>query len=99
MTRARFKGYRRDTCSALLFALGLLGLVGCSDGDAQKSWSALGTCLAGSAAQSALPARVQQLRLIELGNSGALSKKDGWPGRCAAPANELYAALGSSSEG
>ncbi len=77
----------------------VLGLVACSDGDAQKSWSALSTCLAGPAAQSALAARVQQLRSIELGNSATLAKKDGWPARCGAPADDLYAALGSSSEG
>ncbi len=42
---------------------------------------------------------MQQLRSIELGNSATLAKKDGWPARCGAPADDLYAALGSSSEG
>ena len=85
--------------ATLLSALFALALSGCSDGDAQKSWSALGTCLAGPAASGALPARLAQLRLIELGNSATLTKKDAWPARCGAPADDLYAALGSSSEG
>lgn len=91
-----FKRYGRTT---LLMPLLGLGICACSDGDAQKSWSALSTCLAGPAAQSALAARVQQLRSIELANSATLTKKDGWPARCGAPADDLYAALGSSSEG
>src|SRR3954471_1265936 len=85
--------------TTLLTPLLALGMCACSEGDAQKSWSALSTCLAGSAAQSALAARVQQLRAIELANSATLSKKDGWPARCDTPADDLYAALGSSSEG
>ena len=91
-----FKDRYRTT---LLTPLLALGVCACSDGDAQKSWSALSTCLAGPAAQSALAARVQQLRSIELANSATATKKDGWPARCGAPADDLYAALGSSSEG
>jgi hypothetical protein len=91
-----FKNQRRTT---LLTPLLALGVCACSEGDAQKSWSALSTCLAGPAAQSALAARVQQLRSIELANSVTLTKKDAWPARCGAPADDLYAALGTSSEG
>ena len=90
------KGHCRATLVTPLLAL---TLGACSDGDAQKSWSALSTCLAGSAAPSPLAARLQQLRSIQLGNSATLAKKDGWPARCGGPADDLYAALGSSSEG
>jgi hypothetical protein len=68
-------------------------------GDAQKSWDALSTCLAGPAALQPLAARVPQLRLIELGNSSTLTSKTGWPARCGAPADDLYAALGTDSDG
>ncbi|MEO6603159.1 MAG: hypothetical protein ABIQ16_24955, partial [Polyangiaceae bacterium] len=91
-----FKGYGHSTRFTSLLAFGLCA---CESGDAQKSWSALSTCLAGSAAQGALATRVQQLRSIQLANSATLTKKDGWPARCGAPADDLYAALGSSSEG
>jgi len=83
--------------------LGLLfvasSLAACSEGNAQKSWNELSTCLAGPAAQSALSVRVAQLRSIALGNTATLSEKSGYPARCAAPANDLYAALGTGSEG
>jgi len=83
----------------LRLALVALSFVACSEGDAQKSWNELSTCLAGPAAQSALPVRVAQLRSIALGNTATLNQKNGWPARCAAPADDLYAALGTSSEG
>ena len=78
---------------------GLLALSGsaCSEGDAQKSWNALSTCLAGSAAQSPVAARTVQLRLIQLGNTG-LAGKDAWPQRCGGYGDDLYAALGTASE-
>lgn len=76
-----------------------LSLVACSEGDAQKSWNELSTCLAGPAAQSALTARVAQLRSIALANTTASNQKSGWPGRCAGAADDLYAALGTSAEG
>ena len=75
-----------------------LSVSACSDGDAQKSWNALSTCLAGSAAQSPLAARATQLRLIALANSPASAAKDAWPKRCAGYADDLYAALGTTSE-
>lgn len=93
---SRVSGDRR---TMLTSALVVLGLVACSDGDAQKSWSALSTCLAGPAAQSPLAARVSQLRLVLLGNSATLASKTGWPARCGTIADDLYAALGTSSEG
>jgi hypothetical protein len=68
-------------------------------GDTQKSWNALSTCLAGPAALEPLVARVSQLRLIELGNSSTANSKTGWPARCGASADDLYAALGTDSEG
>jgi len=87
-------------CSTTLrLALIALSLTACSEGDSQKSWNELSTCLAGPAAQSALAVRVAQLRSIALANSATSSQKSGWPARCAAPADELYAALGTSSEG
>jgi len=93
---ASLSDYRRVT-----LGLALLGLssVACSEGDAQKSWNALSSCLAGPAAPSPLATRAAQLRLIELGNSVASAAKDGWPTRCAGPADDLYAALGTGSEG
>jgi hypothetical protein len=80
--------------------LALLGLslAACSNGEAQKSWNELSTCIAGSAAQSALPVRLVQLRAIVLGNAATLGQKAGYPARCAKSADQLYAALGSSSE-
>jgi hypothetical protein len=93
---ALFEDHGRSTLRLPLLALALCA---CEGGDAQKSWSALSTCLAGTAAQSVLAARVAQLRSIELANSATLTKKDGWPARCGGPADDLYAALGSSSEG
>ncbi|HEX7451177.1 MAG TPA: hypothetical protein VF294_02790, partial [Polyangiaceae bacterium] len=68
-------------------------------GDTQKSWNALSTCLAGPAALEPLVARVSQLRLIELGNSSTANSKTGWPARCGGSADDLYAALGTDSEG
>jgi hypothetical protein len=70
----------------------------CSSDDTQKSWNALSTCLAGSAATSSLAERATQLRLIELGNSATSAAKDGWPKRCGGYADDLYAALGTASE-
>jgi len=74
-------------------------LAACSEGNAQKSWNELSTCLAGPAATSPLSVRVAQLRSIALGNTKTMSQKSGWPARCAGPADDLYAALGTSSEG
>ncbi|HYQ00652.1 MAG TPA: hypothetical protein VER96_18365 [Polyangiaceae bacterium] len=74
-------------------------LAACSEGDAQKSWNELSTCLAGSAAQGTLAVRVAQLRSIALANTTTSSQKSGWPARCAGAADDLYAALGTSTEG
>ena len=82
----------------LSLVLAALSLCACSDGNAQKSWNELSTCLAGSAAQSPLAVRVTQLRSIAIGNSATSSNKTGWPARCASLADDLYAALGTSSE-
>jgi len=79
-------------------ALIACSLVACSDGDAQKSWNELSTCLAGSAAKSALPVRLAELRSIALANPSVAGTKTGWPTRCAGAADDLYAALGTSSE-
>src|ERR1700710_1981507 len=82
-----------------LFAA-VLSTSACSEGgDTQKSWNALTTCLAGPAALQPLAARVSQLRLIELGNSSTANSKTGWPARCGASADDLYAALGTDSDG
>ena len=86
-----------DSRATLLVSLLGLSLAACSDGDAQKSWNALSTCLAGPAAQSPLAARVAQLRAIQLGNPAVA--KDAWPRRCGGAADDLYAALGSESDG
>lgn len=94
MRRASLAALPKTLC----LVLAALGLAACSEGDAQKSWNELSTCLAGSAAQSALAARTAQLRSIALANSSTSSKKTGWPTRCAGAADELYAALGTSSE-
>jgi len=88
-----------DHPKTLSLALVALNLAACSDGDAQKSWNELSTCLAGPAAQSSLAVRVAQLRSIALGNTATLGGKTGYPARCAPSANDLYAALGTSSEG
>lgn len=91
---------RGTRCPTTLgFAFVAMGLTACSDGDAQKSWNELSTCLAGPAAQSALSVRVAQLRSIALGNTKTLATKAGYPTRCAGHADDLYAALGTSSEG
>src|SRR3954470_6346081 len=95
--RARIAAVHRP--QSLSLALVAWSLVACSEGDAQKSWNELSTCLAGPAAQSALPVRVAQLRSIALGNTATSNQKSGWPGRCAGAAEDLYAALGTSSEG
>ena len=84
---------------SLCLALCALSLSACSEGDAQKSWNELSTCLAGPAAQSTLAVRIAQLRAIALGNSATVKEKSGWPVRCASAADDLYAALGTSSEG
>src|SRR5450432_3586690 len=85
----------RATQSLLLLAL---AGVACSDGDAQKSWNALSTCLAGSSSTSPLATRVQQLRLVELASAGVSASKDAWPRRCGGYADDLYAALGTSGD-
>ncbi len=85
----------RGVSSIILF---LLGASACSSDEAQKSWNALSTCLAGSAATSPLAARTTQLRLIQLANSVTSTAKDGWPKRCGGAADDLYAALGTASE-
>ena len=79
-------------------ALVALSVAACSEGDAQKSWNELSTCLAGPAAQSTLAVRVARLRSIALGNTATLGAKTGYPARCGGPADDLYAALGTSSE-
>ncbi len=87
-----------DRNATLAVLLGALSLAGCSGGsDTQKSWNALSTCLAGPAAVQPLPTRVAALRAYELGNSGA--PKTGWPGRCGTLADDLYAAIGTDSDG
>jgi len=83
----------------LNLALVAVSLVACSNGDAQKSWNELSTCLAGRAAPSALAVRIAQLRSIALGNPTSTATKSGWPARCATLADDLYAALGTGSEG
>jgi len=95
MTRSASPLARPTTLSV---ALVTCSLVACSDGDAQKSWNELSTCLAGPAAKSALTVRVAELRSIALGNPVVAGAKTAWPTRCAGAAEELYAALGTSSE-
>ncbi len=87
-----------DRPKTLSLALVGLSLAACSDGEAQKAWNELSTCLAGPAAQSALAVRVAQLRSIALGNPATSGDKTGYPARCASRADDLYAALGTSSE-
>jgi hypothetical protein len=79
-------------------ALLACALCACSEGDAQKSWNALGTCLAGPAATSPLAARTAALRAIQLANGATANTKDSWPKRCSGYADDLYAALGTASE-
>lgn len=87
-----------DSNATLALLLGAASLVACSStGDTQKSWNALSTCLAGPAATQPLAARAAALRSYQLGNSGA--PKSGWPGRCGSYADDLYAAIGTDSEG
>ncbi|HYQ44570.1 MAG TPA: hypothetical protein VER11_21450 [Polyangiaceae bacterium] len=88
-----------DRRKALHLICVALCLAGCSEGNAQKSWAELSACLAGPAAASPLSVRVAQLRSIALGNTKTSSQKSGWPARCAGAADDLYAALGTSSEG
>ncbi|HEX3852221.1 MAG TPA: hypothetical protein VHW01_14725 [Polyangiaceae bacterium] len=84
----------------LALSVAVLSISACSEGgDTQKSWNALSTCLAGPAALQPLAARVSQLRLIELGNTSSANSKSGWPARCGASADDLYAALGTDSDG
>jgi len=95
MTRRAWAAVLSNTfCLAFLGS----GLVACSEGDAQKSWNELSTCLAGSAAQSPLAVRMAQLRSIALANPAPSSQKSAWPARCAGHADDLYASLGSDSE-
>jgi len=98
MTRRALKA-KVDRLPRLQLAFVALGLAACSEGEAQKSWNELSTCLAGSAAQSPLSVRLIQLRAIVLGNAATMGHKAGYPARCAGPADQLYAALGTSSEG
>ncbi|HET7545974.1 MAG TPA: hypothetical protein VFK05_39165 [Polyangiaceae bacterium] len=86
---------RRDARRSALVAL---ALASCTEGDAQKSWSELSTCLAGTAAQSGLALRVSQFRSIALANPALSGQKAAWPARCASFADELYSALGAGSE-
>ncbi len=79
-----------------IISITVLASAGCSDNQASKSWSALATCVVGSAAQSPTPERMKQLRAIQLSNAGKSDKPDAWPARCATYANQLYAALDSS---
>ena len=72
-----------------------LALLGCSDKQASKSWSALAVCVVGDAAKGPAADRMKQLRAIQLSNSGSAGKGDAWPARCATYANQLYAALDS----
>ena len=91
-------GRRFRVQCALSTGVLVLGLSACSsDGDPQKSWNALGACLAGSAASGQLAARAAALRSYQLG-SPSLTAKDGWPKRCGSYADDLYAALGTASE-
>jgi hypothetical protein len=82
--------------SVSLLLVAALGVVGCSDNQASKSWSALAVCVVGSAAQSPTPERMKQLRAIQLSNAGKADKPGSWPGSCATYANQLYAALDGS---
>ena len=97
MRRAPTASVNRPRTLSLAFVA--LSLAACSEGDAQKSWNELSTCLAGPAAQGTLAVRVAQLRSIALGNPPTSNPKTGWPGRCASSADDLYAALGTGSEG
>lgn len=71
---------------------------GCSNDQAPKAWNALATCLAGNSATAALPARLKQLRLIQLNNPSLPEPKDAWPGSCLKYANDLYGALDTSGK-
>src|SRR5690242_12444323 len=89
--RAMKSGSKRRVTAACVAMLGGSAL-GCQGGaDAQKAWSALGTCLAGPAAASPLPERVQKLRAAQLASVGAKGK-DAWPARCTSHAETLYTA-------
>jgi len=73
--------------------------IACDSGDASKGWSTLATCLAGSAAGSPVLERAQKLRQFQLANpTGPAAAKDGWPKRCGAPADDLYASLDKSGK-
>lgn len=69
-----------------------------SEGDAGGAWSALATCLAGSAAQQDLQARVRQIRLAELSSAPGGNAAEGYPQRCAKYANQLYDAVASAGD-
>jgi hypothetical protein len=75
-----------------------MAVTACESDETPKAWSALATCLAGDAATSPLAQRAEKLRLIQLANSKAAPSKDGWPERCAAQANTLFATLSTSGE-
>jgi hypothetical protein len=86
--------------TGIRFAFGLAGalaaLPACTD-EAPGAWSALGTCMAGSAVNAAPAERAQQLHLIELGEVSAAGPAEArWPARCTRYANKLFEALSSS---
>lgn len=93
--RARIPALPKTLCVALVAS----SLAACSEGEAQKAWNELTTCLAGPAAKEPLTVRVARLRSVALANTSTSSSKSAWPMRCGAAADELYAALGTSSEG
>ena len=78
----------------LLLAFGTI--LGCSENQGSKAWSALATCVVGDAAQSSAAERMKQLRAIQLSTAGNTEKSNAWPVRCATYANQLYDALDSS---
>jgi hypothetical protein len=90
-TRACFEGMR-------LLGLFPLLLAGCDSGEAaSKSWSALATCLAGPAVGAPVIERAQKIRQYQLANPNSTAK-DGWPSKCNASADDLYAALDTSGK-
>jgi hypothetical protein len=90
-------GLRSIVGSSALAGAVVLAL-GCSEGNAEKSWSSLATCLAGKSASGTVVERFQTVRLLQLA-SPANPPKDAWPTRCAPLADELFAALPTSGSG
>jgi hypothetical protein len=79
--------------------LATLATTACDSGDASKSWSEFATCIAGPAAASPVLERAQKLRQYQLGNPvGTAATADGWPKRCSAPADTLFATLDKSGK-